>query len=113
MEGNHCFEPSTGCRDPSLTIPVTDYDHDLGCTVIGGAVYRGSAETALVGGYLFGDYCSGRLWAVDPARDGYREPVQVGESRRNLSAFGEDEAGELYAVDIGVGALLKVTASTR
>ena len=41
MEGSHCFEPSSGCEDPSLTLPVTDYGHDQGCTVIGGYVYRG------------------------------------------------------------------------
>jgi glucose/arabinose dehydrogenase len=113
MEGTHCFQPPRDCQDPSLTLPVTDYGHDLGCTVIGGGVYRGSAQAALVGGYVFGDYCSGRLWAIDPAGDGYRAPTEVGDSGRSLSAFGEDEAGELYAADIGGGAILRVTATTR
>jgi glucose/arabinose dehydrogenase len=113
MEGNQCFEPAQGCEDAALTGPVTDYGHDLGCTVIGGGVYRGSAQPALVGGYLFGDYCSGRIWAIDPARGGYRKPTVVGESGRNLSAFGEDEAGELYAADISGGAVLRVLATTR
>jgi glucose/arabinose dehydrogenase len=113
MEGSHCFEPAQGCEDAALTGPVTDYGHDLGCTVIGGGVYRGGAQPALVGGYLFGDYCSGRIWAIDPARGGYRKPTVVGESGRNLSAFGEDEAGELYAADISGGAVLRVVATTR
>lgn len=113
MEGSHCFQPAQGCEDPALTGPVTDYGHDLGCTVIGGAVYRGSAQPALVGGYVFGDYCSGRIWAIDPAQDGYRMPTVVGDSGKNLSAFGEDEAGELYAADISGGAILRVTATAR
>jgi glucose/arabinose dehydrogenase len=113
MEGTHCFEPAQGCYDPGLTAPVTDYGHDLGCTVIGGGVYRGSAQAAIVGGYVFGDYCTGRLWAIDPAGDGYRAPTEVGESGLSLSAFGEDEAGELYAADIAGGAILQVTATTR
>jgi glucose/arabinose dehydrogenase len=113
MEGSHCYQPAQGCADPDLRGPVTDYGHDLGCTVIGGAVYRGSAQPALVGGYVFGDYCSGRIWAIDPARDGYRKPTVVGESGRNLSAFGEDEEGEIYAADISGGAILRVTATTR
>jgi glucose/arabinose dehydrogenase len=113
MEGTHCFQPSRDCEDPSLTLPVSDYGHDLGCTVIGGGVYRGSAQAALVGGYVFGDYCSGRLLAIDPAGDGYRATTEVGDSGRSLSAFGEDEAGELYAADIGGGAILRVTATTR
>jgi len=113
MEGTHCFVPPQGCEDATLTAPVTDYGHDLGCTVIGGGVYRGSAQRALVGGYVFGDYCSGRIWAIDPASDAYRAPVEVGSSGRSLSTFGEDEAGELYAADINGGAILRVTATTR
>ena len=42
MEGTHCFAPEQGCEDPALTLPVTEYGHDLGCTVIGGYVYRGT-----------------------------------------------------------------------
>ncbi|MEP6639197.1 MAG: PQQ-dependent sugar dehydrogenase [Chloroflexota bacterium] len=113
MEGRHCFEPSQGCEDPSLTLPVTEYGHDLGCTVIGGNVYRGTAQPALVGGYVFADYCSGRLFAIDPLGDGYRMPVEVGHTNGNPSAFGEDEDGELYAADIAGGTILRVTATTR
>jgi glucose/arabinose dehydrogenase len=113
LEGTHCFEPTTGCEDSSLAPPATDYGHDLGCTVIGGNVYRGTEQAALVGGYLFGDYCSGRIWAIDPAVDGYQSPVQVAESGISLSAFGEDEAGELYAADISGDAILRIVATRR
>jgi glucose/arabinose dehydrogenase len=113
MEGTHCFEPATGCEDPALTLPVSDYGHDLGCTVIGGGVDRGSAQPALAGGYVFGDYCSGRIWAIDPAAGDYQKPVEVGESGRSLSAFGEDESGELYAADIAGGAILRLVGTTR
>ena len=113
MEGTHCFQPDRDCADAGLALPVTDYGHDLGCTVIGGAVYRGTVQKALVGGYVFGDYCSGRIWAIDPVTDGYRAPVEVAGSDRNLSAFGEDEAGELYVADISGGAILRLTAATR
>jgi glucose/arabinose dehydrogenase len=113
MEGRHCFSPGTGCQDPGLTLPVTDYGHDQGCTVIGGYVDRSATPSPLSGGYLFGDYCSGRLWAIDPAGDGPRDPTVVGESGANLSAFGEDEAGALYAADISGGAILRVVATKR
>jgi glucose/arabinose dehydrogenase len=111
MEGSHCFQPSSGCEDPSLTLPVTDYGHDQGCTVIGGYVYRGTAQPALVGGYLFADYCSGRVWAIDPSTNAYRTPTAVAATSHRFSAFGEDEAGELYAVDIVAGTLLRLTGS--
>ena len=110
-EGTACYR--TGCDDPGLTGPVTEYGHDQGCTVIGGNVYRGTAQAALVGGYVFGDYCTGRLWAIDPAPGDFRAPTVVGEMGPGLSAFGEDEAGELYATDISGGRLLRVTATGR
>jgi glucose/arabinose dehydrogenase len=109
MEGNHCFNPPDGCAQTGLTPPLTEYSHQSGCTVIGGNVYRGSAQPALAGGYLFGDYCSGTVWAIDPASDAAREPTVVLESGASISSFGEDEAGELYVTDIGGGTLLRVT----
>jgi glucose/arabinose dehydrogenase len=109
MEGNHCFNPSSGCVTTGLTLPVAEYSHSAGCTVIGGNVYRGSTQPVLGGGYLFGDYCSGTIWAIDPSRDGLRAATVVFKGRASLSSFGEDEAGELYATDIGGGRLLRVT----
>ena len=110
-EGTACYR--NGCEDPALTGPATEYGHDQGCTVIGGNVYRGTAQAALVGGYVFGDYCTGRLWAIDPSASDFREPTVVGEMGPGLSAFGEDEAGELYATDIDGGRLLRVIATGR
>jgi glucose/arabinose dehydrogenase len=113
MEGRHCYAPKTECNEPSLTLPMTDYGHDQGCTVIGGYVDRSATPSPLSGGYLFGDFCSGRLWAIDPATDAPRDPTVVGESGANLSAFGEDESGALYAADIAGGELLRVVATGR
>ncbi len=113
MEGNHCYQPSSDCANASLTLPVTDYGHDQGCTVIGGLVVRGTSQPALDGGYLFGDYCSGRVWAIDPATSDYRKPTLVAETTHNFAAFGEDEAGTPYAVDISAGTLLRVTGTAR
>jgi glucose/arabinose dehydrogenase len=113
LEGSHCFAPSSGCEDPGLTLPQAEYGHDQGCTVIGGNVDRGTAQPQLAGGYLFADYCSGRVWAIDPGLDGARKPTVVAETSHNFSAFGEDEAGDLYAVDISEGTLLRVTATSR
>jgi glucose/arabinose dehydrogenase len=111
MEGTHCFRPAENCSDSSLTLPITDYGHDQGCTVIGGDVYRGTGQAALVGGYVFADYCSGRVWAIDPAANRYEAPALVAQTSHAFTAFGEDEAGELFAVDIRAGTLLRVTAT--
>ncbi|MEO5917993.1 MAG: PQQ-dependent sugar dehydrogenase, partial [Candidatus Limnocylindrales bacterium] len=110
-EGRHCYAPSSGCDSTGLTDPVSEYGHDLGCTVIGGAVYRGSAQPLLIGGYLFADYCSGRLWTIAAAGSGYREPILVGTTGGGIAAFGEDSMGELFAANLdGTISLVVVTA---
>jgi glucose/arabinose dehydrogenase len=112
MEGNHCYPPGSNCPTEGLTPPVTEYGHDLGCTVVGGYVYRGSKHPALAGAYLFADYCSGRIFAIDPSSDAFREPVEVGDGGSGLSSFGEDTAGELYVTNLS-GDVSRVVAATR
>ncbi|MBI2762737.1 MAG: PQQ-dependent sugar dehydrogenase [Chloroflexi bacterium] len=112
LEGAHCFAPKSGCSTAGLTLPVTEYGHDLGCTVIGGAVYRGQAQPLLVGAYLFADYCSGRLWALDAADSGPMAPVRVGTAGAGIAGFGEDADGELYAANLD-GTISRIVATTR
>lgn len=115
MEGPECFEAES-CDTGGLTLPVTAYGRDDGCTIIGGYVYRGSASPALTGAYLFGDYCSGTIWALDAAQavatGGAEHEVVGGLEGGSLSSFGQDEAGELYAVDLD-GRVRRVTAVPR
>ena len=113
MEGFACYAPAAGtdCARPGLTLPVAAYGHDEGCSVIGGTVYRGDADPALRGWYVFGDYCSGRMWVLDPVGDGRREPVPALDSGRSISAIAEDAAGDLLVTDLARGELLRVGVS--
>jgi len=116
MEGLHCFPADQPCEQTGLTLPVWEYDHTQGCSVTGGYVYRGQEFPVLTGIYLFGDYCSGLIWGLSRAGSG--EPTgwrvaQVAQADVQLSAFGEDEAGELYLLDMGRGELFKITARSR
>ena len=108
MEGTRCYPSgaTTGCAADGLTLPVTEYSHDLGCSVTGGTVYRGSAVPALVGWYVFADYCSGRVFAV-PATEDRTDPRPLMDSGRSISAIAEDVAGELFATDLASGELLR------
>jgi glucose/arabinose dehydrogenase len=109
MEGTTCFrDGGDDCRTDDLTLPVTEYSHDDGCSVTGGTVYRGSGQPGLSGFYVFADYCSGRLWVIDPAGDDVREPTVVLDSGRSISAIAEDASGELYATDLAAGELLRL-----
>ena len=76
MEGSQCFSPRAGCVRAGLELPVAEYDHDLGCSITGGYVYRGARLPSLSGAYVYGDYCSGRIWAL--RADGGRRPGATG-----------------------------------
>jgi glucose/arabinose dehydrogenase len=112
MEGAHCFPPGGDCRGDAFTPPVTEYGRELGCTVIGGYVYRGSRYPALVGAYLFADYCSGRIFAIDSMATELVAPVEVGSSGGSIAAFGEDVGGELYVLSLD-GEISRVVATQR
>ncbi len=102
MEGSQCFGAAS-CDMTGLTLPVYEYDHDEGCSVTGGYVYRGAALPQLVGRYFFGDFCTGlvRSFRYDggAAVDVQDHTAELGP-QAGLSSFGEDADGELYLLDI-------------
>jgi glucose/arabinose dehydrogenase len=82
-----------------LVWPVAVYPHTEGCSITGGYVYRGSEVPALRGRYVYGDFCSGRIWSL-PAGGG--RPQLLALTRlEGLSSFGLDARGELYATTLG------------
>ena len=93
MEGAHCY-PSPPCDQTGLVLPVAEYDHSLGCAVIGGLVYRGVENPAMEGIYFFGDYCSRRMWGLIREAEEWQVNV-LAHTNLSISAFGADEAGEL------------------
>ncbi|MGE0080979.1 MAG: sorbosone dehydrogenase family protein [Thiohalomonadaceae bacterium] len=105
-EGAHCFQ-AADCNTSGLIDPVAEYSHELGCSITGGYVYRGSAIPPLRGGYVFGDYCSGRVWALDPATARF---TQFLDSDLRIVSFAEDNVGELYVVDANGGLFALVAA---
>ena len=112
LEGSHCLYANT-CDRSGRPVPVAEYDHSLGCTIVGGYVYRGARQPLLQGAYLFGDYCSGRIWGL--GRDGAGRWVSTELLKANaaISSFGEDEAGELYLTDLRRGGVYRLTAVPR
>ncbi len=97
MEGSHCFNPPSGCDRNGLIPPRAEYGHDVGCAVIGGFAYRGRAMPELVGWYVYGDFCSGRVWAVNTDSD-TNPPLPLMDSGRPITSFMQDKNGDLYLV---------------
>ena len=84
-----------------LVFPIAVYSHGNGnCSVTGGYVYRGKQLPAARGRYFYGDYCTGTVWTLRAVkgklRNNRRETIRV----PSLASFGEDAAGELYAVSL-------------
>jgi len=101
-EGTLCVEYSGNCADTSLIEPVVEYSHADGqCAVIGGYVYRGNTISELQGRYLFADYCTSKVSAVQYDNDGnpFEEILLPGGSGiGQILTFARDSDGELYVV---------------
>src|SRR5260370_1216466 len=108
MEGAHCYNPDP-CRSAGLVLPVLEYSHADGCSVIGGFVYRGTRFPALAGEYFFSDYCQGWLRSAKYAngavssRTLWSPDVNPG----SVLSFGQDARGELYVLS-GNGAVYRI-----
>jgi glucose/arabinose dehydrogenase len=94
MEGKHCYNASS-CNQSGLTLPVAEYTHASGCSVTGGYVYRGATQRDLQGLYVFGDFCSGRIWTLNGSGSGL---TQRRDTSLLITSFGESETGELFVV---------------
>jgi hypothetical protein len=99
-EGRARYAAGTPSGPGELVRPITVYSHRLGCSITGGYVVHGR--------YFFGDFCSGTIWSLrvqhGRATDLRKESAHIGQ----LSSFGEDAGGDLYAVSLGSGRLYRV-----
>ncbi len=100
MEGTSCYR-SLGCDKSPYVLPVAEYGRDDGLSITGGYVYRGKAAPALAGQYIYGDYGSGKIWALPYGG----KPRLLLDSELNPSTFGVDANRELYLADHSGGGL--------
>ena len=99
-EGDRCYKPSSGCDRSGLVAPVVTYTHTAGrCSVVGGTIYRGTKVPAISGSYIYGDTCSGEVWAINPTNP--RTPVLIASGVPALSSFGVDAEGEITLLSFG------------
>jgi len=110
MEGIACYNPSSGCDTTGLTLPVKDYTHSVGNSVTGGYVYRGQNVPSLTGLYIYGDYVSGRIWALRYNGITVTKDTMLLDSPYSISSFGVDEANELYVLTFSAGRIYKFQA---
>ena len=116
MEGLHCFA-SDSCSSTGLTLPVAQYPHSQGCSIIGGTVYRGSRFISMQGIYFYADFCNGRIWGLRRVGDVWQS-VLLYDAPFRIAAIGEDEDGNLYVTNYNQGTIyalegqIQVSAAT-
>ena len=109
MEGPACFKPPVGCDMTGLEPPIHSYGRSFGRAVTGGYVFRGQQIPALVGDYIFGDYVTGRIWALTEGPEAW-SPTELFNTSLSISSFGVDEDSELYVVHHG-GSIWKFSST--
>ncbi len=96
MEGNHCYSPLVNCDASGLELPIWEYGHNVGKSITGGFVYRGSSLPDLNGSYIYGDYVVGQIWSlkydgINPATN-----TLLIDTPLLIASFGIDQQNELY-----------------
>jgi uncharacterized repeat protein (TIGR03806 family) len=118
-EGAHCFEPANNCPTAGLIDPVAEYGRNVGFSITGGFVYRGTQSTVLSGRYIFGDF-GGMIASLAPGAGGTYDVTPLVENGDTpsgapgplqVSSFGEGNDGELYVLDYGRGHLRQLIFS--
>ena len=124
MEGNHCYPENSQCSSESYTLPLFEYPNNAnyvrtllgmkqkydmdGCSITGGYIYRGSEIKDLYGKYIFGDYCTGKIWSLkidtelkDMKITDHTEEIleSMGKREFYLSSFGQSNDNELFIID--------------
>jgi len=111
LEGHVCYKSHQGCSaPPDAAAPLIVYDHEEGCSVTGGYVYRGSQLPNLVGTYIYGDFCSGTIWGFRDSTAETAKNTVLAQTDLAITSFGQDVEGELYLVsqDQGIYQLLEL-----
>ncbi len=111
-EGSLNFSVPSGGVPEGLTDPVFEYSHNIGnnCSITGGYVYRGTLYPRMFGLYFYGDYCSGRIWALKNLHGNWVSKELL-DTSMFLSTFGEDEMGNLYVSDYTNGIIYHIADS--
>lgn len=98
MEASHCYPPGSNCNPDQFELPVWEYALyvDGVCSVTGGYVYRGNNIYTLRGRYIYGDWCTGDIWALYTNNNQNYINEEIIRTDINITSFGVDEYDELY-----------------
>ena len=102
MEGDSCFKSRSNCSTENKIKPILAISQTTGaCSVMGGYVYRGSANPAAKGKYFFTDYCEHTMRSLTRTSGGVVNVLTHGTTSTSIVSFAQDNQGELFALGQG------------
>lgn len=112
-EGDHPFRPARKVGPTPPLPPLVEQPHSEFRSITGGFVYRGTRLPELQGAYIFGDYDTGKVWALKYETGKVTKNWQLADTQIRIVAFGEDAAGEIYLLDFIGGRLHQLVPAPR
>ena len=109
-EGRHCYGANITCTAEGFVEPIAEYGRSEGQSITGGYVYRGKKVPDLVGKYVYGDFNTGRIWAVD---SGGAVRLLVESSGLKIPTFAQDAEGEVYVADYVTGQVQQLLTASE
>ena len=108
MEGSHPFRPKRKKGPTPILKPVAEHPHTDFRSLTGGHVYHGKRLPRLDGAYVYGDFDTGRVWMLRYDGKKVTEHRELTDTALRIVAWGQDRAGEVYAVDFTGGAIYRL-----
>jgi uncharacterized repeat protein (TIGR03806 family) len=107
-EGSHPFRIDRKVGPTPILPPILEHPHSEFRSLTGGYVYHSKRLPKLKGAYVYGDYDTGRVWMLRHDGKKVTEHRELAKSRDRIVAWGQDHAGEVYALDFMSGAVLRL-----
>ncbi len=108
VEGSDCFG-SSDCNKAGLIAPIWTYGRSEGGSITGGYVCRDTSLNKLTGKYIYGDFLSGKIWALSYSGNKAVSNDLIAEvDKGTLSSFGEDSNGNMYILNYSEGKIYKI-----
>ncbi len=101
VEGSQPIHPDDPLGPAPISPPTAQHPHSEARSITGGYVYRGTKFPDLQGAYIYGDYETGKIWALHHEEGAVNSPREIADTRLRIITFGEDHDGELIVVDYG------------
>jgi uncharacterized repeat protein (TIGR03806 family) len=109
-EGAHPFRPERKKGPTEILKPVAEHHHTESRSITGGYIYHGKKHEKLKGAYIYGDFDTGRVWALryDKKAERVTEHKELAKTNLRIVAWAQDHDGEVYALNFIDGSIYQL-----